>query len=61
VDICSTKRQQSVFIGIDIGHFCIPFMPASSCLSFPKPDIIGLSCMLLPFWPRKPQRLVTAS
>ena len=33
-------------------------MPASSCLSFPKPAIMGLSCMLFPFWPLNPHRFV---
>jgi hypothetical protein len=39
----------------------IPLIPASSCLSFPKPAIIGLSCMLFPLCPRSPQRLVRPS
>lgn len=38
-----------------------PLTPASSCLNFPKPVIMGLSCMLLPLWPRSPQRLVRPS
>lgn len=33
-------------------------MPASSCRSLPNPAIIGLSCILFPFWPRKPHRLL---
>lgn len=33
---------------------------AISYRNLPKPAIMGLSCMLLPFWPRKPQRLLAA-
>ena len=31
-----------------------------SLRSFPNPAIIGLSCMLFPLWPRRPQRLLRA-
>lgn len=35
--------------------------PVNSCRSLPKPDINGLSCMLLPFFPRSPHRLAARS
>lgn len=35
-------------------------MPVSSCRSLPKPEISGLSCMLFPFLPLKPQRTRSA-
>lgn len=37
-----------------------PLMPVSSWRSRPKPEISGLSCMLLPFFPLKPQRTRSA-
>ena len=39
----------------------IPFTPASSCRNLPNPEIRGLSCMLLPFFPRSPHLFVARS
>lgn len=37
----------------------IPLHPVNSCLNRPNPAISGLSCMLFPFFPRKPHLLAS--
>jgi hypothetical protein len=39
----------------------VPLTPANSCRSLPNPDINGLSCRLLPFFPRSPHLMAAAS
>jgi hypothetical protein len=57
----SVQYQHSSPIAPAILQLSLPLQPFKSFLSRAKADMSGLSCMLLPFFPRSPHLLGTAS